>query len=94
MLEAIVPRGEYEGFCNVDGEDQSDIVVALPVLEDADEEPVPFELTERIATVVHPIRVRRVYRGMTASSLATLIDLMCRGLLFSRGLSPVAIFEG
>ena len=47
-----------------------DIAVACRVLEDADEESVPFELAERIASGVHPIRVWREHRGITTSSLA------------------------
>ena len=48
-----------------------DIAVARRVLEDTNEEFVPFELAERIAAGVHPVRVWREYRGMTASNLAT-----------------------
>ena len=68
---AVVPRDEYEALLNTVNEDEADIAVAHRVLEDADEEIVPFELAERIAAGMHPVRVWREYRGMTASSLAT-----------------------
>ena len=87
---AVVPRDEYEAFRNIADEDESDIVVARRVLEDADEEFVPFEFAERVVTGVHPVLT---CRSMTASSLATLIDCMCRGLLCSRGWSLVAMYE-
>lgn len=67
----VVPREEFEALRDTVDEDEMDIAVARRVLEDADEELVPFELAERIAAGVHPVRVWREYRGMTASNLAT-----------------------
>ena len=67
----VVPREEFEALRDTVDEDEMDIAVARRVLEDADEELVPFELAERVAAGVHPVRVWREYRGMTASSLAT-----------------------
>ncbi len=68
---AVVPRDEYEALRDIVNEDEADIAVARRVLEDADEEIVPFELAEHIAVGTHPVRVWREYRGMNASSLAT-----------------------
>ena len=67
----VVPREEFEALRDTVDEDEMDIAVARRVLGDADEELVPFELAERIVAGVHPIRVWREYRGMTASNLAT-----------------------
>lgn len=67
----VVPRDEFEALCQTVDEDEMDIAVARQALKDADEELVPFELAERIATGVHPVRVWREYRGLTASNLAT-----------------------
>ena len=66
----VVPREEFEALCDTVDEDEMDIAVARRVLEDTNEEFVPFELAERIAAGVHPVRVWREYRGMTASNLA------------------------
>lgn len=67
----VVPREEFEALRDTVDQDEIDIAVVRRVLEDADEEIVPFELAERIAAGVHPVRVWREYRGMTARSLAT-----------------------
>ena len=67
----VVPRDEFEALCHTVDEDEMDIAVARQALKDADEELVPFELAERIAAGVHPVRVWREYRGLTASNLAT-----------------------
>ncbi len=67
----VVPREEFEALSDAVDEDEMDIAVARRVLDDADEELVPFALAERIAAGVHPVRVWREYRGMTASNLAT-----------------------
>ena len=67
----VVPCEEFEALRDTVDKDEMDIAVARRVLEDADEELVPFELVERIAAGVHPVRVWREYRGMTASNLAT-----------------------
>ncbi len=67
----VVPRDEYEALHYAAEEDEADIIVAQRVIEDADEELIPFELAERIAAGVHPVRVWREYRGITASKLAT-----------------------
>lgn len=67
----VVPREEFEALRDTVDQDEMDIAIARRVLEDADEEMVPFELAERIAAGVHPVRVWREYRGMTASSLVT-----------------------
>ena len=66
----VVPSEEFEALRDTVDEDEMDIGVARRVLKDADEELVPFELAERIAAGVHPVRVWREYRGMTASNLA------------------------
>ncbi len=66
----VVPRDEYEALRLAVDEDGMDIAIVRRVLEDVDEELVPFELAERIAVGVHPVRVWREYRGLTASSLA------------------------
>ena len=66
----VVPREEFEALRDTVDEDEMDIAVARRVLEDTNEEFVPFELAERIAAGVHPVRVWREYRGMTASNLA------------------------
>ena len=68
---AVVPREEYETLALAYDEDETDIDTAQRVIEDPDEELVPFELAERIADGVHPVRVWREYRGMTAAELAT-----------------------
>lgn len=67
----VVPREEFEALRDTVDEDEMDIAVARRVLGDADEEFVPFELAERIAAGVHPVRVWREYRDMTTSKLAT-----------------------
>ena len=67
----VVPRDEFEALCHTVDGDEMDIAVARQALKDADEELVPFELAERIAASVHPVRVWREYRGLTASNLAT-----------------------
>ena len=41
------------------------------ILEDPDEELVPFALVKRIADGEHPVRVWREYRCMRAGELAT-----------------------
>ena len=41
------------------------------VLDDSDQELVPFALVKRMADGEHPIRVWREYRGMKAGELAT-----------------------
>ena len=71
----VVPSEEFEALRDTVDEDEMDIAVARRVLGDADEELVPFELAERIVAGVHPIRVWREYRGMTASNLATEGDI-------------------
>ena len=67
----VVAREEFEALRDTVDQDEMDIAVARRILEDADEELVPFELAERIAAGVHPVRIWREYRGMTASNLAT-----------------------
>lgn len=67
---AVIPRAEYEALRKNVDEDEADIAAAHRILEDPNEELVPFELAERIAAGAHPVRVWREYRGMTASALA------------------------
>ncbi len=68
---AVVPRGDYEALLNAIDEDETHIAAARRVLEDLNEELVPFELAEQIAAGINPVRVWRKYRGMTVSALAT-----------------------
>ena len=68
---AVVPRDEYEALRNAVDEVVADFAAVYRVLEDPNEELVPFELAEQVAAGVHPVRVWRKNRGMTASALAT-----------------------
>ena len=52
-------------------DDTVDAAIIKRVLEDPDQELVPFELVKRIADGEHPVRVWREYRGMRAGELAT-----------------------
>ena len=52
-------------------EDAMDAAIMKRVLEDPDQELVPFTLVKRIADGEHPVRVWREYRGLRASELAT-----------------------
>lgn len=47
-----------------------DSAIIRRVLEDPDQELVPFELVKSIADGEHPVRVWREYRGMKAGELA------------------------
>ena len=67
---AVVPRDEYDALRDVADEDAVDIAIARRVLEDPDQELVPFELVKRMANGEHPVRVWREYRGMKAGDLA------------------------
>ena len=67
---AVVPRAEYEALRNAVDEDAMDAAIIQRVLEDPDQELVPFELVKRIAGGEHPVRVWRDYRGMKAGELA------------------------
>ncbi len=67
---AVVPRAEYEALRNAVDEDIMDAAIIRRVLENPDQELVPFELVKRIASGEHPVRVWRDYRGMKAGELA------------------------
>ena len=68
---AVVPLAEYEALRNAVNEDAMDAAIMKRVLEDPDQELVPFTLVKRIADGEHPVRVWREYRGMRAGELAT-----------------------
>ena len=68
---AVVPLAEYEALRNAVNEDAMDAAIMKRVLEDPDQELVPFTLVKRIADGKHPVRVWREYRGMRAGELAT-----------------------
>ena len=68
---AVVPRAEYEALRSAVDEDAMDSAVIQQVLEDRDQEFVPFELVKRTAAGEHPVRVWREHRGMRAAELAT-----------------------
>ena len=55
---------------NAVNEDAMDAAIMKRVLEDPDQELVPFTLVKRIADGEHPVRVWREYRGMRAGELA------------------------
>ncbi|MDE0166183.1 MAG: helix-turn-helix transcriptional regulator [Bryobacterales bacterium] len=67
---AVVPRAEYEALRNAVDEDAMDAAIIQRVLEDPDQELLPFELVKRIAGGEHPVRVWRDYRGTRAAELA------------------------
>ena len=67
---AVVPRAEYEALRNAVDEDAMDAAIIQHVLEDPNQELVPFELVKRIAGGEHPVRVWRVHRGIKAGELA------------------------
>ena len=68
---AIVPLAEYEALRNAVNEDAMDAAIMKRVLEDPDQELVPFTLVKRIANGEHPVRVWREHRGRRAGELAT-----------------------
>ena len=72
---AVVPRAEYEALRDAVDGDAMDATIIRSVLEDPDQELVPFELVERIADGDHPVRVWRNYRGMKAGELATIANV-------------------
>ena len=72
---AVVPRAEYEALRDAVAGDAMDATIIRSVLEDPDQELVPFELVERIADGEHPVRVWRNYRGMKAGELATIANV-------------------
>ena len=72
---AVVPLAEYEALRNVVNEDVLDAAIIRRVLEDPDQELVPFELVKRIASGEHPVRVWRNYRAMKAGELAAAAGL-------------------
>ena len=72
---AVVPRAEYEALRDAVDGDAMDATIIRSVLEDPDQELVPFELVERIADGEHPVRVWRHYRGMKAGELATIANV-------------------
>ena len=72
---AVVPRAEYEALREAVDGDAMDATIVRSVLEDPDQELVPFELVERIADGEHPVRVWRNYRGLKAGELATIANV-------------------
>ena len=68
---AVVPLAEYEALRNAVNEDAMDAAIMKRVLEDPDQELVPFALVKRIANGEHAVRVWREYRGMRSVELAT-----------------------
>ena len=72
---AVVPLAEYEALRNAVTEDAMDVAIVRRVLEDPDQELVPFTLVKRIANGEHPVRVWREYRGMRAGELATVAGI-------------------
>ena len=72
---AVVPLAEYEALRNAVTEDAMDVAIMKRVLEDPDQELVPFTLVKRIANGEHPVRVWREYRGMRAGELATVAGI-------------------
>ena len=72
---AVVPRAEYEALRNAVDEDAMDASIIRRVLEDPDQELVPFELVKRIADGEHPVRVWRNYRGRKAGELAAIANV-------------------
>ena len=56
---------------NTVNQEAMDAAIMKRVLEDPDQELVPFTLVKRIADGEHPVRVWREYRGMRAGELAT-----------------------
>ena len=68
---AVVPLAEYEALRNAVNEDAMDAAIMKRVLEDPDQELVPFALVKRIANGEHAVRVWREYRGMRSGGLAT-----------------------
>ena len=68
---AVVPLAEYDALRNAVNQDAMDAAIMKRVLEDPDQELVPFALVKRIADGEHPIRVWREYRDMKAGELAT-----------------------
>ena len=72
---AVVPRAEYEALREAVDGDAMDATIIRSVLEDPDQELVPFELVERIADGEHPVRVWRNYRGLKAGELATIANV-------------------
>ena len=72
---AVVPRAEYEALRNAVDEDAMDASIIRRVLEDPDQQLVPFELVKRIADGEHPVRVWRNYRGMKAGELAAIANV-------------------
>ena len=67
---AVVPLAEYEALRNAVTEDSMDAAIMKQILDDPDQELVPFTLAKRIANGEHPVRVWRDYRGMKAGELA------------------------
>lgn len=67
---AVVPLAEYEALRNLAEEDAVDSAIIQRILEDPDQELVPFELSKRLADGEHPVRVWREHRGLKASELA------------------------
>ncbi len=66
----LSPLAEYEALRNAVDEDVLDAAIIRRVLEDPDQELVPFELVKPIASGEHPVRVWRKYRGLKAGELA------------------------
>ena len=72
---AVIPRAEYEALRSAVDEDAMDAAIARRILDDTDQELVPFDLVKRMAAGEHPIRVWRDYRRLKASELAADADV-------------------
>ena len=66
----LSPLAEYEALRNLAEEDAVDSAIIQRILDDPDQELVPFELSKRLADGEHPVRVWREHRGLKASELA------------------------
>ena len=67
---AVIPQAEYEMLRAAIDEDAMDAAIIRRVLEDADEEFVPFELVKRLSNGENPVRVWRTFHNMKACQLA------------------------
>ena len=64
MLSSLAPNND--ALRTAVDEDAMDAAIIQRVLDDPDQELVPFELAKRIADGEHPVRVWRENRGMKA----------------------------
>ena len=82
---AVVPLAEYEALRNLADEDAVDSSIIQRVLEDPDQELVPFELSTRLADGEHPVRVWREYRFLLKASELCRLSTERSGKLLSVG---------